>query len=83
MTHSEALEHLKNNHFTPGILTEVGKLKETLSGLFVDCPAIILMDDMVNRIRELLGDQWAVNGFKNQGRIEITKIQQKQIEPPK
>lgn len=64
-------EVLKANHFYPGKTTEGKK-----QGLYLDCAAIILMDDRVARINDVLesaGISCKVWGDKNKGVIYIEK----------
>ena len=77
MTFPAIIKILKSNHFYPRIEETVKKNKNVITGLIVDCPALILMEVRVKRLQEILTENYVVGykvyGLKNKGEIYIER----------
>lgn len=77
MTYDEIAAVLRSNHIYPNIEETVHLKGKSVTALIVECPAIILMDDKVKRIKEVLAENGAksckVYGLSNHMKIVITK----------
>lgn len=77
MTYAKLQEILNQNHIYPKLEETIHLKGKSVTGLIVDCPAIILMDDKVARIKQILEAEGAkyfeVYGLSNNGEIIITR----------
>ena len=77
MTYDQLKEILNSNHIYPKIEETVHLKGKSVTGLIVDCAAIILMDDKVKRIKDILGEAgvkyFQVYGLPNSMKIVITR----------
>lgn len=77
MTYAKLQEILNQNHIYPKLEETIHLKGKSVTGLIVDCPAIILMDDKVKRIKQILEDEgikyFEVYGLSNNGEIIITR----------
>lgn len=72
MPYEDLIQKLKDNHFYPMKVRKSLKTGNIL-GVEIDC-APILQDMRVNRIKEVIGDQWKVTWLGNYNNyILITK----------
>ena len=77
MTYAKLQEILNQNHIYPKLEETIHLKGKSVTGLIVDCPAIILMDDKVKRIKDILEAEgvkyFEVHGMPNSGNITITR----------
>jgi hypothetical protein len=78
MTYTDLEKILRANHFYPKIEKSIHLKGISVTGLIVDCPATILMDSKVARIRAILAENgvegYRVDGMPNSMEIVITKV---------
>lgn len=77
MTYAKLQEILNQNHIYPKLEETIHLKGKSVTGLIVDCPAIILMDDKVKRIKQILEEEgikyFEVYGLSNNAEIIITR----------
>ena len=77
MTFTDLQAILKFNHVYASVEETIHLKGKSITGLVVECPAIILMDDKVKRIKAILEEEgvkyFEVHGMPNSGNIIITR----------
>lgn len=71
MTYDEAISYLQLNHFYPAKKVLIGLNGKKVTGLVVDAMPIV-MDDVVKRLKEVMGVGWEIWGDKNKMEIYLT-----------